>query len=85
MRLLTYPPMEHHATMEEEARLEQLRHLVDRTARVLCSGEISLAEAIRLVDETRAQAEGLIPDQMDTYDLIYGSRFTRLIWQFVQR
>ena len=71
------------ALLEEEERLAQLRALVDRTAEILCSGHISLAEAIRLVESTREQAEALIPDQMDTYDLIYGARFTRLIWQFV--
>ncbi len=71
------------ALAREEKRLILLRTLVDQAAEAIYSGELSLPEAIRLVESTREQAEEIIPDQMETYDLIYGSRLTRLIWQFV--
>lgn len=67
----------------EESILAQLRKLVDNTAEQLRWGKLHLPEAIELVAETREQAEKLIPNMMDTYDLIYESRFTRLMWQFV--
>lgn len=68
---------------EEERRLRELRKLVDETAEKLMYGELSLAEAVRLTIEARERAERIIPDMMDKYDLIYESRFQRLIWQFV--
>jgi len=68
---------------EEERRLRELKKLVDETAERLMYGNLSLAKAIRLTIETRERAERIIPDMMDKYDLIYESRFQRLIWQFV--
>ena len=67
----------------EEFVLFQLKQLVDKTSEQLRWGELNLREAIELQEETREQAKKLIPDMMDKYDLIYQSRFERLIWQFV--
>jgi len=67
----------------EECVLAQLKELVDSTADKLQRGNLSLREAIELTMETREKAESLIPDMMDKYELIYESRFERLIWQFV--
>ncbi|GEM_PF-1823372 len=70
--------------MNEDERIKRLRELVDRTAeRLMYDRNLSLPEAIRLTVETRCMAEKIIPDMMDRYDLIYESRFQRLIWQFV--
>ena len=67
----------------EEFILSQLKKLVDKTSEQLRCGELSLREAIELAEYTKEQAKKLIPDMMDKYDLIYESRFERLIWQFV--
>ncbi len=66
----------------EDEKLEKLRRLVDRTAFLLTN--IPMTDEVRdeLLIATRRKAERLIPDQMDTYTLIYESRFYRLIEQF---
>jgi pyrroline-5-carboxylate reductase len=65
--------------------VKKLRDLVDATADRLVGGGISLAEAEELVQQTRLQAEELIPQEMEKYDLIYEARFRRLIEQFVEQ
>jgi predicted RNA methylase len=70
--------------MNDDERIKALRRLVDRTAeRLMYDRNLTLPEAVELTVETRLQAEKIIPDMMDRYDLIYESRFQRLIWQFV--
>jgi len=66
----------------ENDRLEKLRRLVDRTAFLLAN--VPMTDRVRdeLLIATRRKAEELIPDQMDTYTLIYESRFYRIIEQF---
>jgi hypothetical protein len=67
----------------EELILSQLKQLVDKTSEQLRWGKLNLKEAIELAQETREQARKLVPNMMEKYDLIYASRFERLIWQFV--
>lgn len=69
----------------EDERVNALQRLVARAAARIRSGKLTLAEAIHLAEHTRHEAELLIPDQMNTYDLIYESRLTRLAWQFAAR
>jgi len=66
----------------EDDKLRQLRRLVDRTAFLLANVPMTDQMRDELLIETRRRAEELIPDQMDTYTLIYESRFYRLIEQF---
>ena len=67
----------------EDTLLAQLKTLVDRTSEQLQWGNLTVWEALELIDQTRVQAERLIPDAMDLYQLIYASRFRRLLEQFV--
>ena len=67
----------------EDVLLAQLKTVVDRTSERLQWDNLTLQEAIELINRTRVQAEMLIPDQMDLYQLIYASRFRRLFEQFV--
>ena len=46
-------------------------------------GDLRETQARKLVEGLRFQASLLIPDQLPTYDLIYGSRLDRLIDQFI--
>ncbi|MDE0187257.1 MAG: hypothetical protein OXP71_17590 [Candidatus Poribacteria bacterium] len=63
--------------------LTQLKTGVDCTSEQLQWGNLTLWEAVELIHQTRVQAEKFIPDQMGLYQLIYASRFRRLIEQFV--
>lgn len=69
--------------MTEEEKINNLKALVDRTSEDLQSGDLSPEKARELIEETRKEAEKLIPDDMDKYDMIYGARFERLLDQFV--
>jgi len=71
-------------TMSEDEKIKNLKALVDRTAEDIQSGDLSEEKARELIAETRKEAEKLIPDDMDKYDMIYGARFERLLDQFVK-
>jgi hypothetical protein len=70
--------------MSEDEKIKNLKALVDRTAEDLQSGDLSEEKARELIAETRKEAEKLIPDDMDKYDMIYGARFERLLDQFIK-
>ena len=71
-----------HNTSEDRS-LAELKRLVDRTSKQLQWGDLTVWEACERIRKTRAQAEALIPDQMELYHRIYGARFQRLLEQFV--
>jgi len=66
----------------EERTLRALQTLVDGAGRRIVTGNLTRAQAEALAAEMRQAASRLIPDQMQTYDLIYGARFRRWIEQF---
>jgi hypothetical protein len=70
---------------DQHDNIKKLRDLVDDTADKIVNGELSAAEAEALVRNTREKAELLIPEDMDKYDLIYQTRFERLIDQFIKQ
>jgi hypothetical protein len=72
-----------HINTSEDTLLTQLKTVVDRTSERLQWDNLTLWEALELINQTRVQAEKLIPDQMGLYQLIYTSRFRRLLEQFV--
>lgn len=67
----------------EDRLLDQLKRLVDRTSEQLQWDNLTLQDAVDLIRQTQAKAEKLIPDRMELYQLIYASRFRRLLEQFV--
>ena len=67
----------------EDRLLAELKRLVDRTSEKLQWGNLTVWEACERIRRTRAQAEALIPDQMELYQRIYEARFQRLLEQFV--
>ena len=71
------------AATTEDTLLTQLKTVVDQTSEQLQWGNLTLWEAVEIIDQTRVQAEKLIPEQMGLYHLIYGSRLRRLFEQFV--
>ncbi len=71
------------ALRREQERVETIRAIVDDVTQRIESGILTEAEARGLVATVRFQMTLMIPDQMETYDLIYGARFERLIRQFI--
>ncbi len=68
---------------DEEEKLAQLRELVDSACEEIMGGRLDVSEATVLAQRVRRQAREIIPDMMDRFDLIYQSRFERLISQYV--
>jgi hypothetical protein len=75
--------VEHSEMLKEEMKLGVLQSMVDKVCGDIIDGRLTREEAQRLAGNVREKAQLLIPDMMDTYDLIYGSRFRRLIEQFL--
>jgi hypothetical protein len=69
---------------EEDRRARQLRLIVDLTSNVIAQGGIDREEAEALVAATRRRALELFPGKEDTFDLVLGPRFARLIAEFVR-
>jgi hypothetical protein len=67
------------AVRAEELRLKRLRYLMDFTAALLWQADLTLAQAQKLVADAREKALELFPDKGETFDLIYGSRFRRIL------
>jgi len=68
---------------EENEKLSQLRELVDGACEEIMGGRLDVSEATVIAQRVRRQAAQIIPDMMDKFDLIYQSRFERLISQYV--
>jgi hypothetical protein len=67
--------------LEENERIRQLQGVVDFTCCVLRQQSMSLEEAQGLIRGVRKMALRLFPDKEDTFDLIYGSRFRRILME----
>jgi len=67
------------ALQAEEARVKKLRRIMDFTATLLWQADLTLSEAQKLVADARDRALELFPDKGETFDLIYGSRFRRIL------
>jgi hypothetical protein len=67
---------------KEDRKLRTLQRLVDAAGRRIVTGALTRSEARTLADETRSAAANIVPDQMELYDRIYGSRFQYWIDHF---
>jgi hypothetical protein len=66
--------------LEENDRVRRLQVVVDLVTNVLWqSDDLPVEEAAELVAATRQFALKLFPEKEQTYDLIYASRFRRLM------
>ena len=52
---------------------------MDLTAALLQQANLTLPEARKLIADAREKALELFPDKGETFDMIYGSRFRRLL------
>jgi hypothetical protein len=67
------------ALLAEERKLRRLRRAMDLTATLLWQVDLSLEEARDVVNHAKRTALQLFPDKEETFDLIYGSRFRRIL------
>ena len=67
------------AVRAEEFRLKRLRYLMDFTAALLWQADLTLVQAQKLIADAREKALELFPDKGETFDLLYGSRFRRIL------
>ncbi len=69
----------HNSLQLEEAKLQKLRGITNLTVALLYQADLTLADAQTLIAQTRSKALELFPDKADTFELIYGSRFRRIL------
>ena len=69
--------------LDHEERVKKLQKMVDEVCKKIKSGKLTLGEARKESTLVRLKAEKLIPFEMDKFDLIYMTRFKRLIEQFL--
>jgi len=70
--------------IEEETKLKKLQGIADVLCFLIMRRKLTIEEAEEKIAEARKEARKIIPDQMETYDLIYINRFRRLIDQFLR-
>ncbi len=63
----------------EELKLKRLRNIVDLTAALIWQSNLTLLDAQKLVDDARVRTLELFPEKGETFNLIYGSRFQRIL------
>ena len=67
------------ALASEERQLRRLRRAMDVTAALLWGVDLTFEEAQDVVSHAKETALQLFPDKEETFDLIYGSRFRRIL------
>jgi hypothetical protein len=64
---------------EEEKKLRRLRFIIDFAMEYIRTQEVSHDEAISVVEGVKKHAMKIFPDKEETFDMIYLSRFKRLL------
>ena len=72
------------ALLDEERKLRRLRRAMDLAAALLWKADLTLEEAQDVVSHAKQTALKLFPDKEETFDLIYGSRFRRILTEKYQ-
>ena len=67
------------AVLAEDQKLRRLGRSMDVAAALLWRVNLTLEEAQDVVDHAKKTALQLFPDKETTFDLIYGSRFRRIL------
>ena len=67
--------------VEEEKKVRQLQRVADFACCVLQQQAMSLEEAQGLIGGVKNMALRLFPDKEQTFDLIYGARFRRILME----
>ena len=64
---------------EEQRRVRQAQYLVDVATQMIEQGGLARGDAAKLVERVRSTVLRLFPDGGDTFDVLYGRRFARLV------
>jgi hypothetical protein len=72
------------ALLDEERKLRRLRRAMDLAAALLWRADLTLEEAQDVVNHAKQTALQLFPDKEQTFDLIYGPRFRRILTEKYQ-
>ena len=67
------------ALAAEERKIRRLRRAMDVTAALLWRVDLTIEEAQDVVGHAKHTALQLFPDKETAFDLIYGSRFRRIL------
>jgi hypothetical protein len=67
------------ALLAEERKVRRLSRAMDLAAALLWRVDLTLEEAQDVVNHAKNTALELFPDKEETFDLIYGSRFRRIL------
>jgi hypothetical protein len=67
------------ALLAEARALRRLRRAMDVAAALLWRVDLTLEEAQDIVQHAKKTALALFPHKEETFDLIYGSRFRRIL------
>ena len=76
---MTQEPRETSAVEEEAKRYRRLQFLMDLTSNTIAQSNMDYEEALELIQSARSAAMNLFPGKEDTFDMIYMSRFRRLL------
>jgi hypothetical protein len=71
--------MEESEMREENRKIRFLRFLVDFSILSIQQNDLSLEEALKLVEDAKCAACNLFPGKEETFELIYRPRFSRVI------
>jgi len=63
----------------EDRQVRRLRRAMDVTAALLWGVDLTFEEAQNVVGHAKETALQMFPDKEETFDLIYGSRFRRIL------
>lgn len=67
------------ALVAEERKVRRLGRAMDIAAALLWRVDLTLEEAQDVVNHAKQTAMQLFPDKEETFDLIYGPRFRRIL------
>ncbi len=67
------------AVADENRRMNRLRLLVNLTTAELMQADLTLDEARAAIERLRAAALALFPGKEATFELLYGTRFERIL------
>jgi hypothetical protein len=67
------------ALLAEDKRVRRLARAMDVASFLLWRTDLTLSEAQEVVAHAKQVALQLFPDKEETFDLIYGSRFRRIL------
>ena len=65
--------------LAEERNLRRLRRAMDIAASLLRQVDLSLEEAQDVISHAKRTALQLFPDKEETFDIVYGPRFRRIL------